>query len=159
MTDSALSVDVFVGRACFWSAFGRGGGGNGSEGEEAALLMLRAGLAEADRQSRGAAAPGSGSGPSSPASLFNYLRSKTARECVQAVSPRPPGAPTSCGAALSAGQRPAAPALGSFLSGRIVWKRAWSGIGGSCQCCVPALSGRHLTDRLAFFFFFFLKWF
>ena len=33
-----------------------------------------------------------------------------------------------------------APAPVPLLSGGVVWKRVWSGIGGSCQCCVPPLS-------------------
>lgn len=97
----------------------------------------------------------------SPASLFNYLKSKTARlrVCENPVSLAAAwrsdilqGQPC-----LSASVR-LAPALGSFLSGGIVWKRVWSGIWGSCQCAVSLLSpsGLPWQIHLIFFFFFFL---
>ena len=67
------------------------------EEERAAVLMLRAVLAEVRLQTRGAGEPRGQARPQHPASSFNYLKSQTARRrvCERPVSLRPPGAPTS----------------------------------------------------------------
>lgn len=149
---SDLSLDVFVGRTCFWVSFRK--------------RWRR--KWERVRGECSVDAPGSSCGswyaepwsrsigvrliPSSPASLFNYLKSKTVRlgVCENPVSLTAAwrsdilqGQPC-----LSASVR-LAQTLGSFLSGGIVWKRVWSGIWGSCQCCVPCSPLLDHTDRHA----------
>lgn len=114
--------------------------------------MLRAVLAEVDMQNHGAAASGSGSYPAAllPC-LITWRAKQSGWECVKT--------PVSLTAAwrsdilqgqpcLSASVR-LAQTLGSFLSGGIVWKRVWSGIWGSCQCCVPCSPLLDHTDRHA----------
>lgn len=148
-------VWLFVWRGCVsGSALGRGAEGNREE--RAAVLMLRA-VPTWKSVCRPRAPRSLGSGhPQHPASSFNYLKSQTARRrvCERPVSPRPPGAPTSCAAS------PVCPPASGWLPPRFLcfleslWKRVWSGIGGSCQCCVPPLSlsfWTKLTTCLIFF--------
>lgn len=103
----------------------RGGEGSERESEENVLLMLWAVSAEVDMQNCGACSFRVRLRPSSSASLFNYLKSKTVslRVCENPVSLAASwrshilqGQPCLCtGASVRL-----APALGSFLSGDIV---------------------------------------
>lgn len=123
------------------------------------MLMLRAVLAEVGLQTRGAREPRGQARPQHPASSFNYLKSQTARRrvCERPVSPRPPGAPTSCAAS------PVCPPASGWLSrpGSFAFWSHCVGRGFGQELEVPAsavsllsLFLDQLTTCLIFFFFF-----
>lgn len=93
-------MDVFVGRICFWVSF-RKRWRRKWEREENVLLMLRGSSCRSWYAEPWSLSFRIGLIPSSSASLFNYLKSKTARECVktQYVS-QPPSPLTSCKTSL-----------------------------------------------------------
>lgn len=157
-TEALSLVWLFVWRGCVsGSALGRGAEGNREE--RAAVLMLRAVLAEVGLQTRGAGEPRGQARPQHPASSFNYLKSQTARRrvCERPVSPRPPGAPTSCAAS------PVCPPASGWLPPRFLcFLEALCGRGFGQELEVPASAVSLLSLSLsgpswqrAWFFFFF----
>lgn len=111
------------------------------------LLMLQAVLAEVDRQKCGAVAQGSDSYTSAPFPCLITWRAKhPGWECVKMQYLEPQfAALTSCEASPvcphTSGPVPDSGlsllGLGSFHSGGIVCRRAWSGIWGSCRFFQP----------------------
>lgn len=126
------------------------------------MLMLRAVLAEVGLQTRGAREPRGQARPQHPASSFNYLKSQTARRrvCERPVSPRPPGAPTSCAAS------PVCPPASGWLPPRFLcFLESLCGRGFGQELEVPASAvsllslsfWTKLTTCLIFFFLMSLK--
>lgn len=99
--------------------------------------------------------------PSSPASLFNYLKSKTVslRVCESPVSLQPPGALTSCKAS------PVCPPASGWLPPWVPFfleALCRRGFGPESEVparavSLPSLSGLH-WQTCWIFFFFFLRW-
>ena len=159
--DSDLSVDVFVGRICFWVSFRK-------RWRRKRERVRGECSVDAPGSSCGSwyAEPGSrGFGvrriPSSPASLFNYLKSKTVslRVCESPVSLQPPGALTSCKAS------PVCPPASSWLPPWVpFFLEALCGRGFGQEFEVPAsavsllfLSGLRWQTCLIFYFFFLMS--
>lgn len=131
-TEAPSLVWLFLWRGCVsGSALGRGAEGNGQGGGESCCVDAPGGSRGSRSADRGAGEPRGQARPQHPASSFNYLKSQTARRrvCERPVSPRPPGAPTSCAAS------PVCPPASGWLPPRFL-------------CFLEALCGRGFGQEL-----------